>query len=760
MTLQNGPRIWLSDLGVREGANRMGGCWIRCRPTARGLVGAAWVILALTLGSVPVSVVVSGERPRQRPRPAVRAGLGALPGAVAREDSQDERAVEAAARRESRSSRLLAKVRSLVEAEDYAAGVKLLQTILDRPDDPVLQSFSGDEQGPGPLRTLKDEAEELLRSLPSAGRRLYELQYGRAAAQKLADAERADDIDGLREVARRYGLTAAGAEATYRLGSYHLDRGEPLAALLCFERLRHEPRVARQWEPTLTFKTAVCWYAIGEPRRGREVLTELFRGNGIDRLRVAGRTSRPWSSPDQAEAWLRQRLSETDPAAASKGRDWFAYRGDAARNSTASPVNVTGRPAWTRSTLADNAAHNVWSPDRNPEFKARLLSYAARQRLADRQPVPRLPALHPLIVGRTVICRTVNSVQAWDLSTGQLIWQSAVIEPALAEIFRQLKGVSNRPRVNPERLLQTYLNQRWFLDLTSGTLSSDGQLVFVIEDVKLFGADFLLGTAMPDDILYFDKTNKLVALEVDTGRLKWQVGGRRGDHQLPLAGLFFLAAPVPHNGRLYCLANDNGETLLIVLNAADGSLLWSLSLDDLDQRPLPDLQWMYTGNAPSLAAGLLICPVSTGGVIAVDVDRRRPLWMYRYRRPARYTPSHPRALMMQALQQSRFVEEMSGIRDRWVATAPIIADGRVILTPADSDELHCLRLSDGKRLWGRPRDEGLFVATVASGNVIVVGRSQIRALRLQDGQPAWRQPVPIPFPAGQGVRCDSRYHLP
>ncbi|MCH8828081.1 MAG: PQQ-binding-like beta-propeller repeat protein, partial [Planctomycetes bacterium] len=97
---------------------------------------------------------------------------------------------------------------------------------------------------------------------------------------------------------------------------------------------------------------------------------------------------------------------------------------------------------------------------------------------------------------------------------------------------------------------------------------------------------------------------------------------------------------------------------------------------------------------------------------------------------------------------------------RWTDAAVTIAGDRVILTPRDSDELHCLRLSDGKLLWKRSREQGLYVAAVNKNSVIVVGESEIKAFRLSDGKPAWKQSTPLPRPSGRGFQTDGYYHLP
>ena len=96
----------------------------------------------------------------------------------------------------------------------------------------------------------------------------------------------------------------------------------------------------------------------------------------------------------------------------------------------------------------------------------------------------------------------------------------------------------------------------------------------------------------------------------------------------------------------------------------------------------------------------------------------------------------------------------------WLSGAPLLADHHVILTPRDSNELHCLSLIEGKLLWKRPRDQGLYVACVSEGHVVVVGRTQVTAYSLAEGSEVWNDPISIPEPAGRGVRIGDKYLLP
>jgi tetratricopeptide (TPR) repeat protein len=102
--------------------------------------------------------------------------------------------------------------------------------------------------------------------------------------------------------------------------------------------------------------------------------------------------------------------------------------------------------------------------------------------------------------------------------------------------------------------------------------------------------------------------------------------------------------------------------------------------------------------------------------------------------------------------------------DGWVDATITIADGRVLVTPAESDELHCLDLLDGSVLWNKPRGDSLYLGCVQDGVVLLVGRGGVRGLKLADGSPAWDAEVAqLPTgsaPSGRGFFNSGRYYLP
>ena len=55
--------------------------------------------------------------------------------------------------------------------------------------------------------------------------------------------------------------------------------------------------------------------------------------------------------------------------------------------------------------------------------------------------------------------------------------------------------------------------------------------------------------------------------------------------------------------------------------------------------------------------------------------------------------------------------------DRWADGTVTIVDGRVLVTPVESDQIYCLNLIDGELKWKFERENNLYVACVDAGHV-------------------------------------------
>jgi hypothetical protein len=269
-------------------------------------------------------------------------------------------------------------------------------------------------------------------------------------------------------------------------------------------------------------------------------------------------------------------------------------------------------------------------------------------------------------------------------------------------------------------------------DATYGTLSSNRERVFCVEDLGLelegmpFHAVLINGRRARHEAAP-KPYNRLAAYDVGSGKLAWHIGGSPEVFGLPQSGAFFLGPPLPLSGRLYAIAELMGEIRLLALEEKTGKLLWSQQLAATDQPILKEPLRRMAGVSPSYADGVLVCPTSNRSIVAVDLATRSLLWGYAYRVGKRRAE---RQMMFPAMRTTFDASPVG----RWTDSSLIVAEGCVLATPVESDELHCLNLIDGKPLWAEPRQRDLYLACVYEGKAVLVGESGVRALRLHENR--------------------------
>jgi outer membrane protein assembly factor BamB len=479
---------------------------------------------------------------------------------------------------------------------------------------------------------------------------------------------------------------------------------------------------------------ATCWLRAGVRPRAERVLSEL-RAKGA-RPRIAERETPLFADDADAVEWLVAHAGAPPQAVARQLTNWLYHRGNPARNapgSGGSPLLST--PRWQQ-TLAN-------------ESRSAAAGDAMSKQLVDASDID-LPAESPLAVGDTAVVRTPRWVVGVDLRTGKRIWESPTWE--------------NDNFALQQRVLNTFTGGTVTIEphklATRTTMASDGRFVFVVEDRGnqpfLFAgvAGRLRRGATSTVITVY---NKLLARDLTTeGKLVWEVGGESGEEEPQLAGVYFLGAPLVMGGQLYVIGELKGEITLFVLDAASGKLDWSQPLATVETPVALDGFRRLHGATPSFADGVMVCPTSAGAVVAVDVANRSLLWGYQYPRN--------QAMNLNLARRTGEVTDPFGT-NRWRDGSLIVAAGRVVVTPADSDNLHCINLLDGKEAWKpAPRGDNLFVGGVHGGTVLVVGRRQVQGLELIDGQPSWpAQPLGEEgsgVPSGRGFLSGGHYYLP
>jgi outer membrane protein assembly factor BamB len=407
---------------------------------------------------------------------------------------------------------------------------------------------------------------------------------------------------------------------------------------------------------------------------------------------------------------------------------------------------------------------------RHPE-ESRLLD--AQRRLHSDQEIAVVPAGAPLAVNGMILVHSTMGLLAVDFETGKRVWlqtgpgaaapQAAVADADAADAGGAFMSV--------------------FEDATSGLMASDGRLVFVVEShpdavtpPQAGGMNFR--PAMQGGGLHgsggWKGGNTLSAYDVaDRGALRWRLPARGDDGGTPVATTaWYLGAPLPVGDQVLVLVEEKGEVRLDVLDAGTGRLEWSQPFAEVDEDRAIDNRDSHArrlaGLSPSLSEGVLVCPTGAGAVVAVDLATRTLLWAHAYPQPrqagAVVLPNGIRVPRNGNMPGQGFGGD--GGREqrvgRWIDSTPILSGGRVLLTPGESQELHCVDLRRGTTIWRLPRKDRLYVAGVVDGRAIVVGRRGVEALDMATGRPLWQRPLGADHgsPSGRGILTASRLFLP
>jgi outer membrane protein assembly factor BamB len=644
--------------------------------------------------------------------------------------------------------RRLRLAKEMIGRKQYIQAVDMLQKVLDRDQDAF---YYPDPEKRDVLSSIRGAAERMIAGMPKDGQDAYRLKYGGVAQTLLDDAVKDGRLDQLQTVMRRYFHSPAGYEATYRSGVLHQDHGRHLAAALCFERLRELPAVAAKWEPTLSLRAALCLSRAGLAAKAKQALAAFHRRHGNAAVSLGGKSIHGFLKPQDGPAWLARNFPGATPREVRE-TEWAIFRGNRQRNGTAPLPDKADDVKWWMTTVVDPLYESADRDQKEPTRNIHRLREVMRTLVAanSQRNVPLPPSVHPLVIDGVVIVRTIEFLRAIELRTGTRLWESA---PGLAFDGDLTMEAGGQSAMTPR--IQSILRQRVFRDPNRGTMSSDGRLVFSVEES---GPAFVPMQA-----------NRLCAYDLRTGKWVWEFGGiphKSGGvlygKEPPENDIFFLGAPLPIGSRLYCLVEIGGEIRLLVLEQgkipppfskdreAEIRVVWSQPLVDAGLSITRDVPRRTSAATVSYADGILVCNTDAGYVVGVNLTSQSLMWAYRYGTQGRqrfFPRIGPAPLPPQP---------SSG----WFDHDAAISAGKVVVTPRGSDEIHCLNLVDGSVAWKKPRGDGLYVAGIVDGRVLVVGRGSVRALNLKDGKIAWKRPAKIDVPSGRGIIAGNRLFVP
>ena len=643
--------------------------------------------------------------------------------------------------------RKLEAVRDYMQTGGWREVTQALQEILDHPQD----YFMPVKRGPNTLWvSMRAEANRLLGSMPAKGKEVYEVHSGPRAASLLQAAKKANNPEGLAKVALHYFHTRAGAEATDLLGTHHLDRGRYLMAASCFRQLLDRADVA----PATLFKAGLAFRRSGDEAAAARAW-KLLAAKAPDGLTLGENQV----SLDELKKIL-DRKPEQVQAKTTAG-DWLMFRGDAGRLGLVQSQKPILESKWKQPTVQEGTSGG-------------FIDEATQQLQNMRKPV--LPGAFPLAIGGKIIYRTQRGITARECDTGALAWEST-LRGGLDSEDTRTSGI----KTELDSWVRNYLQATPGLaqspgilieNTTLGTLSSDGKRVFGVEDVAVPPFQFMnyygrggLGGFRPGGFGGFPQVasqkkfdhNHLVCIDIESGSMRWALGQDKG----PIQDAIFLGPPLPLGGKLYALYEKEQELHLACIDPRprEGKVLWTQPLVTFHKGIQIDFGRRTWAAHPAHAEGILICPSNCGAIVAVDLLTHSLLWAHAYAQ----APAAPGGQKVMINGKIRMLPNRQMVppklNSNWKNSAPLIADGKVVVTAPDANSIQCLNLRDGSLVWSKAwTDNDAYVAGVYQGKVVIVGNQSCRALNLADGNQAWTTTTGLP--SGQGVAAGKLYYLP
>ena len=626
-------------------------------------------------------------------------------GTVSAEETSAFSAVRSQCYRDRSHATAIAQAEDRLRASAAADGVSLLQWVLDQPFDGFIETKSG-------VISAKSRAEQLLRSVPQPQ---YQLQFG-AGAEVLFAKAKIKEAD-LSIVLQRFFLTESGFAAAELLIANWLDRGEYDLAAVLLERVSREPRHAARITANL--------------RRISET------------IRLEGNIIVPFLADSQRESTNQQAGQKSTTANHLLGLGWMVCGGDQCRNRVITGSMPLLQSSWIVPAQSSRRQHDIESLLKNLE---------GRQRDLDR---PVCAASFPIVIRDKIILRDMNELRAINTSNGQTVW-SFECESSVAKWSERngagriqsgmgFKAASPMPTVDS-----------WFENSREGMLSSDGRFVYAVVGLPEATEQEEEAAAQADvsiNGMNAATRNKLIALlvdqpEPDNCQAAWTNDGLMPQRPgLSQKRAIFLGPPLPSTTELLCVTEQQNEIHLTSLDPASGELLWTQPVCVLDRAAANDTERQRMACVLARSNGIAVFPTNTGLMVAVDLVRRRLLWV-----------SFVDDLPEIQLQRSRESYRAPTLGYAGYASHVVVASGRVVYLPPRSGRVHCLDLMTGKSVWTSPRRDGEFVANIVEGRALVVGRQHCRCLSLVDGSELWSSP--IDQPAGRGLCLGNRYILP
>ena len=640
--------------------------------------------------------------------------------------------------------RLLREAEVAIAEQRFSDAVDSLGSLLiEPPIEPNLSEINARQDYFQPLQSkethssLRTQALRMMGELPAEGRKLMEIRYGVTARQKLQQAMAVHDFDAIGEVARDFYHTDAGYDAIRIIAYERLTQGFPLAAAVLLTRLTEFPHARERYGAKLFEAVANCWLRCQRPLDAAKLLEQATKHFPGQKIRLISRDvelspNTEWSTllADQREdQWkIDHRFTNS----------WTMTGGAPDRNASTKLGMPIPTEKWAKSLHgSESVEQSVLHTVERSRARGQIL----------------LPSIEARMVSDLLMVKSSNNfMMAIDFETGLLKWpyyfdsfNNAPYDLFPNRTYETADGTLEAPR----ELLERVLGRTSF-----GQFSCDANHIYFVTaaNQQVVNSRNLLA---PAQRFRSEAWNYLEGVSIAReGAIEWRVGGEKGDDPA-LAHAFFLGPPTPFEGDLYAIAEINGETRLVVLDSANGKLIWSQQLIHSPNSSISnDQRSQFQSISPSIADGIIVCPTGHGALVALDLLSRNLLWARHYA---------PQRIPASQFGLGTDFAIFDVMEERWTEPFVVMHRGAVLAATPEDAEIRCFDLLTGNLLWSKTRGQGRIVSGIHNDSVIVVGNNSISSFQVWSGESTWTTNVLLQqgeFVAGKPARQDGILLVP
>lgn len=605
---------------------------------------------------------------------------------------------------------LLKRAADGIERQNWKLAIDSLQRVLDDEVGGLVQMSSPPGRETIYYRSARDQALQMLASLPPEGLEAYRVLHDGRSRALLERGIESGDTDLLREVVDRYLFTSVGAQAAIELAGWYLDVGNFVGALDLINRVeRMAPDDSTPaWRRNVIRSVALA--GVGALQDARRLIIET---ESLDL---------PQDARD-ATAIIRVALDSiaSDAQSFALGENWPIRGGGLTRSgimSDVSPVIREGLP-WRCTLPSDDA--DWWETQGISQ---------AREKLA-------FPVADAVIWDNRVFVKANHQITAMDLESLEPLWISE--QPVV--LGRHRGAMANRNlmpfgRRNSTSMRAMTASDHRLYDVVGGTVTAAFDKVYSIEREGVGG----VGSAPIERRPVVLEGTRLEARYASDGYVSWQ-RGRSGDAADPLNGVYFLAPPVAIRDELWLPLAKGGDIYLAAVSPQDGELLrmrllCSVELSQIASQYHEAMYLTSDGHSAFVSTGL-------GLVVAVDIDSFSLRWATQYDRDV--------TTMRRTSYEPRF----------WRSSPPVIAGKRIIVAPIDADSIMGLEATTGQLEWTVRRPDHARFVLGADESRVWLGGEQTSCLSAADGSRIWSSADSgDSFETGRAALCGSRIWVP